>query len=79
MYHRMLLSLTGKPAGASYRLLAIKAGMLRHILAFTAGVLLIREAEFDPSRFCVGFLIVAIVYRITVIRDKGYLKEAKAQ
>ncbi len=79
MYHRMLVSLTGKPLGSSFQRLAIKAGMLRHILAFAAGVLLIREAEFDPSRFCGGFLVVAIIYRITVIRDKGYLKEAKAQ
>ncbi len=78
MYRRMLEALMGKPLGSSYRRLAIKAGLMRHILAFTAGVLLIREAELDPSRFCGGFLMVLVVYRLTLVRDKGYLKEAKA-
>lgn len=79
MYKRMLEAFLGKPATSPYQRLAIKAGLLRHILAFAAGVLLIREAELDPFRFCGGFLMVPVVYRITLLRDKGFLKEARAQ
>ena len=79
MYRRMLFSLMDAPEGASFRRLAVKAGLLRHILAFAAGVLLIREAELDPSRFCGGFLIVHLVYRVALLRGKGNLKEAQAR
>lgn len=79
MYQKMLESLWDKPLRPSYRFAAIKAGLLRHILAFAAGVLLIREAELDPIRFCGGFLMVLVVYRVTLFRGKGFLKEARAQ
>ena len=67
MYHRSMLALLDQSAAASHKRLALAAGLFRHILTFTAGILLIWVARFEPFPLCGGLFVATAAYRVYLL------------
>lgn len=68
MYHKSMLALLEGASGAQPQRVAIAAGLFRHILTFTAGILLIWVARFEPFPLCGGLFVATASYRIHLLR-----------
>lgn len=67
MYHRAMLTLLEQGGAASHMRLALGAGLFRHILTFTAGILLIWVARFEPFPLCGGLFVATAAYRVYLL------------
>jgi hypothetical protein len=63
MYHRSMLAMLDQGQHAPHKRLAFFAGLFRHVFTFTAGILLIRVARFEPFHLCGGLFVATVVYR----------------